>query len=215
VPDWEAMINDTRRIFNADESGTPLSITNGKGLTDKEVRHVYQVCTSNNKQIYVLACFNAIGNYIPPLIVYPGERLRHSGIHEFNEAIYGHTISGWMDSELFVSNLEHFNEFVSKHRIPKPVLLLVDGHSTHMSLAAAHYCFTKDIILYCLLKNATHILQPCDVGFFSPMDAAWKKEVKSWQLANLGQVLTETFPWCIPESVGKGCQVGKRGSWIS
>ena len=195
VPDWEAMINDPRRIFNADESGFPLSITNGKVLTDKGVRHVYQVCTSNKTQITVLACFNAIGNYIPPLIVYPGERFRDSGIHEFDEAIYGHTSSGWMDSELFVSYLEHFNEFVSKHRIPKPVMLLVDGHSTHMSLAAAYYCFTNDIILYCLLANATHILQPCDVGFFSPMKAAWKKEVKSWQLANLGQALTKKhFP---------------------
>ena len=71
------------------------------------------------------------------------------------------------------------------------VMLLVDGHSTHMSLAAAQYCFTNDIILYCLLENATHILQPCDVGFFSPMKAAWKKEVKAWQLANIGQALTK------------------------
>ena len=122
-------------------------MTNGKALTNKGEHHVYQICTSNKTQITVLACFNAIGYYIPPLIDYPGERFRDSGIHDFDEAIYGHTSSGWMDSELFVSYLEHFNDLVSKHNIPKPVLLLVDRHSTHMSLSAAYYCFSNDIIL--------------------------------------------------------------------
>ncbi|XP_053392074.1 uncharacterized protein LOC128554789 [Mercenaria mercenaria] len=195
VPDWESLLQDPRRIFNADKSGSPLSVTSGKVLTEKGVRHVYQVCTSNKTQITVLVCFNAIGNYVPPLIVYPGESFRDSGIHEFDEAIYGHTSSGWMDSELFVSFLKHFNDFVVDISIPKPVMFLVDGHSTHMSLAAAHFCFTNDIILYCLLENATHVLQLCDVGFFSPMKAAWKKEVNNWQLENLGQALTKKqFP---------------------
>ena len=195
VPDVDAFLRDPRRIFNADESGFPLSVTDGKVLTEKGVRHVYQVCTSNKTQITVLACFNAMGNYVPPLIVYPGERFRDTGIHEFEEAIYGHTSSGWMDSDLFVSFLRHFNDFVEEQAIPKPVLLLVDGHSTHMSLEAGHFCYTNDIILYCLLENATHILQPCDVGFFSPMKAAWKTEVKNWQLANLGKSLTKReFP---------------------
>jgi hypothetical protein len=100
-----------------------------------------------------------------------------------------------MDSELFVEFLKHLNEFVINRNIPKPIMLLVDGHSTHMSFDAAHYCFSNGIILYCLLANATHVLQPCDVGFFSPMKAAWKKEVKTWQLQNLGQALTKKhFP---------------------
>ena len=100
-----------------------------------------------------------------------------------------------MDSDLFVSFLRHFNDFVVEQAIPKPVLLLVDSHSTRMSLEAAHFCYTNDIILYCLLENAPRILQPCDVGFFSPMKDAWKTEVKNWQLANLGRSLTKReFP---------------------
>jgi len=59
----------------------------------------------------VIVCFNAIGNYVPHLIV-PGERFRDTGIHEFEEPIYGHTSRGWMDSEPCVSFLKHLNDYV-------------------------------------------------------------------------------------------------------
>lgn len=94
VPGRKDLVKDPRRIFNADESGFPLCVNTGKVLTPKGARHVYQVCSSSKQQLTVMACFNAIGNFVPPLIVYPGERFRDSGIHEFEEAIYGHTING-------------------------------------------------------------------------------------------------------------------------
>jgi hypothetical protein len=144
-----------------------------------------------------MVCFNAFGDYVPPLIVYPGERFRDTDIKAFPAAIYGSTSNGWMDSELFVAFLEHFSEFVDNANITKPVILFVDGHTTDMSRAAAIFCANNDIILYCLLPNATHVLQPCDVGFFSPKKSAWKKNLnlKKWQLENIGETLTKRqFP---------------------
>ncbi|KAH3782888.1 hypothetical protein DPMN_160810 [Dreissena polymorpha] len=35
VADWEALLNDPSRIFNVDEREYPLSVTNGKVLTNK------------------------------------------------------------------------------------------------------------------------------------------------------------------------------------
>ena len=165
IPDWENMVKDPRRCFNADESGFPLCINTGKVLAEKGARHVYQVASSTKQQLTVMVCFNAFGQYIPPLIVFPGERLRDSGINDFPEAIYGQTPSGWMDSELFVEFLKHVNAFVAEQSIQKPIILYVDGHSTHLSLEAAEYCNSNDIVLYCLFPNATHVLQPCDVEF--------------------------------------------------
>ena len=187
VPDVDGFLLDPRRIFNADEIGFPSSLKDGKVRTEI----VYPVCARGTIQITVLACFNATGNYVPPLIIYPGKRFCDRIICEFEEAIYGHTSSGWMDSDLFVSFLRHFNEFVVDQAIPKPVLLLVDSNSARMSLEAARFCSKNNIILYCLLENAFHILHPCNLGFFSPMKAAWKSEVKNWQLANIGSSLTK------------------------
>ena len=195
VPGWEEMLKDPRRSFNADESGFPLCVNTGKVLAEKGARHVYQVTSSTKQQITVMVCFNAMGQYVPPLIVFPGERFRDSGIHEFPEAIYGQTVNGWMDSELFVEFLKHLDAYIKEHSIPKPVILYVDGHSTHMSLEASAFCNNNGIILYCLLPNATHILQPCDVGFFGPMKSTWRKMVKDWHIENIGQSFTKKqFP---------------------
>ena len=133
VPGWEEMLKDPRRSFNADESGFPLCVNTGKVLAEKGARHVYQVTLSTKQQITVMVCFNAMGQYVPPLIVFPCERFRDSGIHEFPEANYGQTVNGWMDSELFVEFLKHLDAYIKEHSIPKPVILYVDGHSTHVS----------------------------------------------------------------------------------
>jgi hypothetical protein len=58
-------------------------------------------------------CFNAFGDYIPPLIEYPGEKFRDTDIEAFHAAIYGHTSNGLMDSEPSVAFLEHFFHFLS------------------------------------------------------------------------------------------------------
>ncbi|XP_069109467.1 uncharacterized protein [Argopecten irradians] len=148
-----------------------------------------------------MACFNALGDYVAPLIVYPGQRFRDTGIKEFPEAIYAHSENGWMDKELFLSFLAVFNSFVEEKTIEKPVILFVDGHSTHMTAEAARFCAENHIILYCLLPNATHVMQACDVGFFSPMKSAWRGNVKQWQMDNLGKAFTKyDFPKVFKQS---------------
>ncbi|XP_033731184.1 LOW QUALITY PROTEIN: uncharacterized protein LOC117320803 [Pecten maximus] len=195
VPDYEDLVKDPRRIFNADESGFPLCVKSDKVLAPVGSKHIYQVVVSDKTQITVMACMNAVGNYMPPMILYPGERFRDVGIAKFPEAIFAHTPNGWMDTDCFVEFLKHLKQFVSKSNIASPILLIVDGHSTHISLAASKFCRENGIVLYCLLPNATHILQACDVGLFSPMKAAWTKHVKQWQMQHIGEVLTKRmFP---------------------
>ena len=46
-------------------------------------------------------------------------------------------------------------------------LLIIDGHSSHISWEFLDYCLTHDIILFCLFPHSTHLLQPLDVGLFS------------------------------------------------
>ena len=167
VTDYKDLISDQRRTINADESGFPLGLKTGKALSATGARHVYHVTSSNKCQVTVMLCFNAFGDYVPPLIVFPGERFRETGIEGFPEAIFGKSANVRMNSDLFIVFLEHFSAFVDELKINKSVILYVDGHSTHMSREAANYWANHGIILYCLLANATHILQPCDVVFFA------------------------------------------------
>lgn len=46
-------------------------------------------------------------------------------------------------------------------------------------------------MLIALYPNATHILQPLDVGFFRPLKASWKKTVHRWKLDTQGARLSK------------------------
>lgn len=195
IDDYETLIHDPRRIFNADESGFPLAVKAGRVLAPTGAKHVYQVVPSSKTQITVMACLNAFGNYVPPMILFPGERIRNIGLEGFQDALYAVTKNGWMDSDAFVDFLKHLVAYAKSKEIRFPIILFVDGHSTHMSLPAAEYCCENKVVLYCLLPNATHILQACDVGLFSPMKSAWHRTVKEWQMAHIGETLTKKqFP---------------------
>ena len=100
-----------------------------------------------------------------------------------------------MDSDTFLAFLEMLHEFVKAQKTELPILLFVGGHSTHLSLHAAEFCRDHEIILYCLLPNAMHVLQACNIGAFSPMKKVWQQTVKDWQVKNIGVAMVEKhFP---------------------
>jgi hypothetical protein len=49
-----------------------------------------------------MTCFNANGDYMPTVIVYPGQRLSDDVLSWFPDASYGHSANEWMDSDLFL-----------------------------------------------------------------------------------------------------------------
>ena len=158
-------------MFNCDESGFALGGKAGKRvLAEKGSKVVHVVKSSDKSQVTVLATVSATGTFPPPLIVLPGIRAEYHYGHMVGApkgAFFGRTESGWMDSKTFlgfVTNL--FHPFLVRNKIPLPVLLLVDGHSTHQSLEVARFCHENGIILYRLPPHATHLLQPCDVSRF-------------------------------------------------
>ena len=97
-----------------------------------------------------MVAFNAFGDYVPPMILFPGERLRDIGLSGFPEVTYAAT----MDSHLL--NFLRVCVHLLRVKILSFRYSFVDGHSTHISLPAAEYCMENGIILYCLLPNTTH-----------------------------------------------------------
>lgn len=50
----------------------------------------------------------------------------------------------------------------------QPRLLILDGNGSHISFEFIQYCIESGIHLICLPAHSTHLLQPLDVGLFSP-----------------------------------------------
>lgn len=55
---------------------------------------------------------------------------------------------------------------------------LRSGFGTHESLELMKFCYENNIILRRLLSHTSHKLQPCDVGIFGPLKAAYREEVE-------------------------------------
>ena len=178
MPDWEAMIVDEARNFNADESGFALYLTSNKVLAESGSKHVYQISNTARTQITVMACFNARGDYPNPMIVFQGKRLRDVGQAGYPEALSGMSEKGWMEGSLFVEYFKSLHSFALDKGIKLPIILYVDMHSTHVSIEAAEFCQQHDIVLHSLLPHATHIMQPADIGLVSQMKVAWQRDLR-------------------------------------
>jgi hypothetical protein len=103
------------------------------------------------------------------------------------------TETGWTDDAVCAKwFIENFIPQAKVHADPmKPVVLLFDGHNSHMSpemLDAAH---NNNIILFCLPPHTTHRLQPCDVGVFGPLKKYWFAGCEAYQQETGEQIGTK------------------------
>ncbi|XP_053403175.1 uncharacterized protein LOC128558284 [Mercenaria mercenaria] len=114
VQDYQSLLKDPRRLFNCEQSGFPLCLKTRKVLAERGARHVYHVSSSNKQQITVMVCFSAFGNYVPPLIVYPGERFRDTALRCW--LFFTHEIR--LEENLKHWQLENIGETLTKRQFP-------------------------------------------------------------------------------------------------
>ena len=83
---------------------------------------------------------------------------------------FSYSPKGWMDNDSAMRWLRDlFNpESALIAGVNQPRLLILDGHGSHISFEFIQYCIESGIHLICLPAHSTHLLQPLDVGLFSP-----------------------------------------------
>ena len=182
-------VSDPGRIWNADETGCPLCCKSGKVLALSGTKDVYQA--SNSKEQITTLC--ASGNVIPPLHIFSGQRFHYNPLEKcVLGAYFGKSEKGWMTTELFYGWVA--NHFILNIPPGCPIILLVDGHSTHIDIEVSKFCNKNGILLYCLPAHSSLITQPLDVGFYGPLKQAWKKAVVEYSSNNIGKSVTkQTF----------------------
>ena len=137
----------------------------------------------------VLSCVSASGYIVSPMMVYPRKQ---SLPDKFKEGALPNTLflnseNGWINSSLF---LQWFHFFLSNIPPSRPVLLIMDGHSSHVSIEVIQLARDNGVHLLCLPSHTTHILQPLDVGVFKSFKSNFSKACTTYIAANPGRVIT-------------------------
>ena len=79
-----------------------------------------------------------------------------------------------------------------KYVVPDcPVLLLTDGHKSHINLDVIDICHENNIILFCLPPHSTHALQPLDVAIFKSLKDHFAKSVRALSLTRKNFVVSK------------------------
>ena len=161
--DENNLTTSPRRIYNCDESFLPLDGSREKAVTHIKSKCSYAQVNGTTEHITLLCGASAAGMALPPMIIYP--KAFPGGAYTFrgpDDAVYSKSESGWVDSELFYAWMQKFFLVLAVHQ--QPVFLLVDGHSSHMTLDLIDLARENSIILFCLPPHTTHLLQPLDLN---------------------------------------------------
>ena len=73
------------------------------------------------------------------------------------------------------------------------MLLILNGHESHKSLAFQDLCKESKIITLCIPMHLSHILQPLNIGCFAPLKRAYSKEIRVLALDYIGQIDKKAF----------------------
>ena len=157
------LVDKPGQIFNCDETGLPLQHNPPKVVALTTQRHPYAITSGEKAQMTILACASASGYSIPPMVVFDRKHLQIDMTrNEIPGTFYGLSDSGWMDAELFE---EWFmSHFLLHAPAVRPLLLLLDGHSSHYSPSLLRKAADEGVIIFCLPPHTTHLLQPLDNG---------------------------------------------------
>lgn len=194
-------------VFNLDETGIRLVPTKESVLAKCGERYVHTSNANSEKENYtVLFCASAAGILAPPLILFPYKlRLPAEIVRSMPDGwAAGKSDSGWMTQETFYYYLRNvFHPWLVQSQTSFPVIVFLDGHSSHVCYQTIEFCREKDIVLICLYPNSTHVLQPLDVSFFRGLKVRWNRELIDWRIKRAGEPLTRTeFAPLLKQAIG-------------
>lgn len=182
------------RIYNCDETGiSTVPNKPGKIISLKGKKQVGILSSAERGTlITVEICYSAAGFYIPPLLIFP--RVRKNPLFEKGlppESLVECHSSGWMQSNIFAPTwFNHFLKY-SKPTKEEPVLLILDGHSTHTkNLELVQMAKENNVHILVIPPHTSHRLQPLDVSFMFPLSSYYGQECKNWMRNNPGKIIT-------------------------
>ena len=181
----------SKDIFNVDESGCHTVQTPGKVVRARGQKQVGSITSGERGELVTLVyTVSATGNTIPPMFIFPRVHYRNHFINAAPPGSVGAANkSGWINVAIFP---DYLTRVVQNTRCTKekPILLIMDNHETHMSLAAVDLAKTNGIVLLTIPPHTSYRLQPLDRTVYGPFNNAYSVAMDGWMRSHPGQTVT-------------------------
>ncbi len=184
------LLSKPMQIFCADETGISVVHKPGKVVAQLGRHNVYSITSAERGKTHtVLACVSASGYILPPFMVYPRKRSVPDNLKlgAVPNTVFCNSENGWINSDLYIEWLKFFTRNIPPIR---PVLLIQDGHSSHISISVIEFSRENGIYILCLPAHTTHILMPLDVGVFKSFKSNFSKACTHYIASHPGRVVT-------------------------
>ncbi|XP_052061184.1 uncharacterized protein LOC127701333 [Mytilus californianus] len=173
-----------QQLFNADESGISTVHNPEKIVGNRGKRGIYaKTSGERGENVTVLCCVNAEARVLPPIIIFKGQRVSEAlKVNAPPGSEFGCSKSSFIDSDLF--DKWFINIFLKKLPPARPVLLILDGHASHLNFDTLEKAKQNKIEMFCLPPHTTHWLQPLDRSIFGPMKTSYNKQCQKFMRDN-------------------------------
>lgn len=183
-------------------------------IVNSSCRHAFEANGGTGKEYRTaLICISAGGQVLCPFLLYAGKNLMttwckggpdgaHFGVTK--KVGYRRELSplslrnvslfqGWIDTSMYEYWLEQM--FIpSTAHLNRPLLLIIDGHASHLSLKILDLLKVHQVICLILPSHSTHALQPLDVVAFNAVKKDWSAIVKNHLKEGNKSVKNYEFP---------------------
>ena len=178
-------------IYNLDETALTTVHVPPNVIAPKGQKQVGQV-TSGERGTLVIACciIAAAGNSIPPYMIFPRVNFKDHMLKGAPPGSSGGVSwSGWMNGELFVEVLEHFQKH-ARAFVEKKVLLILDNHESHFTVKSLDFCKNNGIILLTLPPHTSNKLQPLDRTVYKSLKSTFNAACNEWMITHVGKTIS-------------------------
>ena len=133
---------------------------------------------------------------MPPFIIVSGKNhlaswYRDSPLPE--DWVVSLSSNGWTTNEIGLEWVKHFNKHSCDCMKGAYCLLMLDKHESHQSVEFEYYCKENKIVTLCMPAHSSHLLQPLDVGCFSPLKRSYSKEIENLMRAHISHIIKIEF----------------------
>ena len=186
------LLSKPMQIYNVDETGVTIVHKVGKVVAEVG-RRVWSITSAEKGKTHtVLSCVSASGVSLPPLLIYLRKRAVPDNLRA--GAVPGTMLqsseNGWINQDIYMKWFQFFLKSIPPAR---PVLLIEDGHASHISMEVIELAHTNNVHLLCLPAHSTHILQPLDVGILKSFKVHFLKACHKYLVANPDRIITPSM----------------------